>query len=449
MTKQPFVMSSLKILSVLSLSMLTVLVVFSLSSLPVYAYNTIHVPTDYAKIQTAIDAANPGDAIIVDPGTYFEQLSISKSLNITGSSGGIIITVPSVLLPDVFGTSNVVDITNDAIVTMSKVTISGPGPTSCGSIQAGIFVSGGAILKITNSTITDIRDNPVSGCQNGDGILVGRAKLNTIGHAEISNVLVTKYQKGGIVVDGAGSTASVKNNDINFGFISVNIAPNGIQVSRGAQATVSNNNVSQNICSAIVCGPDLANPHLDQAAGVLLYGAGNGTVVEYNNVSQNDLGIGVISCDDPFCLTTPNASSIEIKNNTISDSGAAGILIKDENYIVSDNKIIGPGLVGIAVISGTSNTVAVLIDNEIDGVTTTIGTFSTPGHSAVAIPSVTSPSSLTMITVPSFLHTPANATIIASVPAQFPSWVKDLLTYYAQGSLSYDDLIKAMQFLVQ
>ncbi len=438
----------MEILSISGLMVLGTLAIFSLSSLSAYAYNEIHVPGDYATIQAAIDAANAGDSIIIDSGTYSEQLFISKSLNITGSDGTII-KAPSVLLPDTFGTLNVVDITNGATVVISKVIISGPGSTACGSIQAGIFVSNGATLKITNSTITDIRDNPVGGCQNGDGILVGRARLSTIGHAEISNVIITKYQKGGIVIDGAGTTASVNNNDVIFGFSSVNIAANGIQVSRGAQAIVLNNRVSQNICSAPVCGPDLTNQQLAQAAGILLYGAGNGTVVNYNQVSQNDIGLGIVSCGDPFCLTPPNTPSVEIKNNTISNSGAAGILIKDENYIISDNKIEGPGLVGIAVISGTSNTVAVLIDNQIDGVTTSIGTFSTPGHSAVAIPSVTSPSLLTIITVPSFLHTSTNSTIIASIPAQFPSWVKNLFTYYAQGSLSYDDLIKALQFLVK
>ena len=207
-------------------------------------------------------------------------------------------------MPDTFGTLNVVDITNGATVTISKVTISGPGPTACGSIQAGIFVSDGATLKITNSTITDIRDNPVGGCQNGDDILVGRARLNTIGHAEISNVIITKYQKGGIVIDGIGTTASVKNNDVIFGFSSVNVAANGIQVSRGVKCIVLNNRVSQNICSSPVCGLDLTNQQLAQAAGILLYGAGNGTVVNYNQVSQNDIGLGIASCGDPFCLTT-------------------------------------------------------------------------------------------------------------------------------------------------
>src|SRR5579864_3962889 len=320
-----------KILLISSLTVLSALIIFPLSGLPVYAYPEIHVPADYPTIQAAINAANAGDDIVIDSGTYSEQLSIDKSLNITGSGGTTTVKAPSTLVTDAFGMSNIIDITNGATVMISKLTITGPGSTNCGSITTGIFVSGDSTLKITNSTVTDIHDSPAGGCQNGVGIFVGRAKLSTIGHAEISDVTITKYQKGGIVVDGAGSTADIKNNEVSFGFSSINIAANGIQISRGAQAIVSNNMVTGNICSSTVCGSDLANPQLDQATGILLYGSGDGTVVKYNEMSQNDIGISVINCGDPFCLTPTSTPSVEIQNNTISSSGAAGIVITDEN----------------------------------------------------------------------------------------------------------------------
>ena len=437
-----------KILLISSLTVLGVLIIFPLSSLPVYAYQEIHVPRDYPTIQTAINAANASDDIVIDSGTYSEQLSIGKSLNITGSGGTTIIKAPAILVTDIFGMSNIIDITGGATVKISKLTVSGPGSTNCGSITTGIFVSGDSTLKITNSTITDIHDSPAGGCQNGVGIFVGRAKLSTTGHAEISDVTITKYQKGGIVVDNTGSTANIQDNQISWGLSPLNIASNGIQVSRGAQAIVLDNKVTGNICSATVCGPDLTNPQLDQAAGILLYGSGDRTVVKYNEVSQNDIGIGVINCGDPFCLTPPSTPSVEIKNNTISNSGAAGIVIKDENYTVSDN-IVGSGPIGIAIIGDSLNTVAMLVDNKIDGATTDIWTFSTPGHNVIAMPSITSPSSLTIMTGPSSFHTATNSTTFGSIPADFPNWLKDLFKFYAQGKISYDNLIKALQYLIK
>jgi pectin methylesterase-like acyl-CoA thioesterase len=51
------------------------------------AASLITVPRDYPTIQSAIDAASPGDTIKVLPGTYTEQLTISKSLTFVGSLG--------------------------------------------------------------------------------------------------------------------------------------------------------------------------------------------------------------------------------------------------------------------------------------------------------------------------------------------------------------------------
>jgi hypothetical protein len=39
----------------------------------------LQVPADFATIQQAVDAAEPGDVIMVAPGTYCEQVSITTS----------------------------------------------------------------------------------------------------------------------------------------------------------------------------------------------------------------------------------------------------------------------------------------------------------------------------------------------------------------------------------
>ena len=52
---------------------------------PVYAA-TITVPDNYSTIQAAINAASPGDTIVVRAGTYSENLTLSKSVVLTAAS---------------------------------------------------------------------------------------------------------------------------------------------------------------------------------------------------------------------------------------------------------------------------------------------------------------------------------------------------------------------------
>jgi hypothetical protein len=45
----------------------------------------IHVPDDYPTIQEGVNAANPGDTVLVDPGIYYENVQLTEGVNLIGS----------------------------------------------------------------------------------------------------------------------------------------------------------------------------------------------------------------------------------------------------------------------------------------------------------------------------------------------------------------------------
>ncbi len=49
----------------------------------------IHVPGDYPTIQQGIDAANPGDIVMVAPGTYYEEITLKADVAVIGTGEGL------------------------------------------------------------------------------------------------------------------------------------------------------------------------------------------------------------------------------------------------------------------------------------------------------------------------------------------------------------------------
>jgi hypothetical protein len=120
----------------------------------------ITVPTDYPIIQSAIDAASPGDTIKVLPGTYTEQLTISKSLTLVGSGAeSTIIKAPPGLEPRVLGIPVTIEVSNGTEVTMKGFTFSGFDGTICGTFPLDelntVDVQEGLTIHLDSSAITD------------------------------------------------------------------------------------------------------------------------------------------------------------------------------------------------------------------------------------------------------------------------------------------------------
>ena len=165
-------------------------------------------------------------------------------------------------------------------------------------LRYGVRIDNNGSALILSNHITLIRDTPFGGCQNGVGVLVGRNFENQTATAEISHNLIDRYQKGGVVVDGIDPTlvpnppfptpnpndsfANVHHNEIVGPGPQPIIAPNGIQVSRGAGADVNHNIVRLNQYIGA-----------DNGTGILLFVPGSNVQVGWNKVYENDDGISL------------------------------------------------------------------------------------------------------------------------------------------------------------
>jgi hypothetical protein len=167
----------------------------------------------------------------------------------------------------------------------------------------------------------------------------------TTGTATISHNTITGFQKNGITVDNTGSDATITHNTITGAGPTTAIAQNGIQVSRGATATVDHNAIS----ALAYTGTDASS------TGVLLFNPGAVTV-DHNVVKSSDIGIDAfgagagseitfnwVSLSTLDGIDVTDGSSVGVHYNHSSSNAADGIFTDVAGNSFSHNKMLGNG----------------------------------------------------------------------------------------------------------
>lgn len=261
----------------------------------------------YPRIQDAVDAAAPGDTVLVCPGTYAEQVQVltpAKSNVAIRSVSALAATIKAPLLMTEPG--DLVTIAGARNVTLQDFVVAGPLPDYlfCSlELRTGVRVKGGGSANILGNRITEIRStNPaLRGCQNGFAIALGRTAQGEVGSATIVGNRLDRYQKGGVYVDNVGSKAYVYGNQVLGEAALDTIAQNGIQVSRGASAQIKRNLVLDHAYVTPVNLPEFT------ATGILVFESGS-VLVEGNDLQRNQDGIG---------LYTVGQGQATVENNRI------------------------------------------------------------------------------------------------------------------------------------
>jgi len=303
----------------------------------------------YNTIQAALTAAPTGVVVHVCSGTYTEQLTIANAVSIT-ASGPVTVQLPATPVDSTTTCDtapgsgphpqDAVDICTSGKVVLTGLAINASWPAgTCNDDLYAIFVAGGTTFKATNVAVTAAGAVPINGCQGGVGIEVGAAWTTPVevGHATLSNVNVSGYQKNGISVDGAGSSATIGNTTVTGAGATDQIAQNGIQVSNGALGKITNSVVTGNECDNASCGPDSLVSA--QSTGVLFYAQAAASALRTSTLSNNDIGVYVLA--DPNG-PPPTKSITSVTGDHFSNNRDESVVLDQGFATLSGDTISGP-----------------------------------------------------------------------------------------------------------
>jgi len=311
----------------------------------------------YSTIQIAVDSVPPNSTIKVCPGTYPEQVTISKSLTLSGDSTGnndaAIVTppaggfkanatefggsFPSAAQILVAGYSNGSPVSPSPVVKINNIIVDAAnnGLAGCSTDIVGFFYqdASGTLNHVTARNQQN--DAPSDrGCQNGLGVFVESDGSGTPYTVTVQNSSVHNYQKNGITGDGYGTTLNILSNNIQgYGPTDV-IAQNGIQISDGATGKVTGNTVTD----------DFYTPNSYSASGILFYDSLNGissTPISQNQVANTNLAV-VLFYDGN---SNPNYGDggVTVANNRISGTQYDGVDACSTNNSINYNNITNSG----------------------------------------------------------------------------------------------------------
>lgn len=340
----------------------------------------------FSTIQAAVNAASAGTIIRICPGTYAEQVSITKPLSLRGQSGVVI--QPSNVTANATGTASgqaiaaiilVQGVTN---VDISDVVVDGAnnGITGCGPDLIGILYqnASGDVTRVAVRNVKLAAD--LDGCQSGSAILVqtgsGFTSMVTIRESSIHD-----YQKNGITANEVGTQVQIQDNVVTGVGPSSGAAQNGIQIGFGAGGSITGNTVANHIWS-----PCVSLQSCEFTADDILVYQSDGISVLRNVAGVSQTGIAIAANNAQLqnnqVYATLVYDGIELMGNgstavgnSVTNSARAGIFIQGNSNNVQQNRI-NEAAYGVLKASGsTGNTIA---NNDFFNAIITVQDPSTP-----------------------------------------------------------------------
>jgi parallel beta-helix repeat protein/YD repeat-containing protein len=294
---------------------------------------------NYTTIQAAIDDANTtgGHTLTVDPGTYSENVRVTKSLTIRSTSGDCSDTV--VTAAD--SGEHVFNITAD-YVNITGLTVE----NATGSAMAGIYLYDADNCRVTENNVTN----------NENGI-----RLNTSSDTVIADNIVHNNFQFGIWIHNESNTNRVENNTVYNQTSCWNSLGIGI-FENSEHNHIYNNTVHDNTIDNIKLWSDACyntieeNRCYNSEYGILVTNDANHNRIIDNELYENDYGIGMGVINESWGFPSPVNNSVH--DNRIHDNTKDGIFLdRTDNNSICDNNCSSNGQKGIHLNGSSNNTI--------------------------------------------------------------------------------------------
>lgn len=261
-------------------------------------------------IQEAVDMAEDGDSIIVCPGTYREDIVVSKSVDIRSYAGSAKTTIEAKSIPE-----NIFDAIsaegNYSAFNISANNVKIAGFTIKGGCP-GLFLNEVSYCKIINNTLI--------GClAYGSEIMI----LNACNNYILNNVIRS---------GGNGISLSLSNNNTLVGNNITDNSADGIWMNSSSNNVIRNNLIELNdnhgIC-LLTCYNNSIEANIISDNGGIGVDLNNGS--SYNNIENNTIKSNYMG----ISLSSSNKNTI--KENTVSENTELGIDLGESHYNVIES----------------------------------------------------------------------------------------------------------------
>jgi len=315
-------------------------------------------PGNFTTIQSAINAASPGDTVYVFSGTYLEHVSVAKTLNLFGENR-------TTTVVDAGGTAGDVIHVSADWVNISALTARGAGSTPGDN---GIELTGADHCRVEDTLVTangrigimlwaNSRNNTIArNIASGNSALGIDIYLGGSSGNIIENNTVTSNPWGGIRLAGDGRNSALNNTLRNNGNSAIYVitthnivAGNDIANHRlgvymdtvaGSNNTIANNRITatseEGIMLRITYGNAVSNNTVagNTGIGIRLYRS-NANLVVGNNVSSNR---------QEGVLLDGSTNNTVMGNLIAGNTGSGVYLSSSTNTSVSANALISDGI---------------------------------------------------------------------------------------------------------